>query len=903
MAFVRDEYFSYNSYSMYPPQGYDYFSARDAALPQVDPWTMTAGYKAWPHVEFKCAESSQQPAGDTLEELPDWAVPYLERMVERFPGLVEMLGQSLLLAEPQQVQEMLRGGNVCIEEEPELTKVRVFLPGGHAQGEACSESQRAPLLPVAEQLPWDADPLVEQFAILEELPFEQSGSVAVHSCDSTANSVGDAPRYLVQACGFDGLAPASPTFENLQVYVDSDFAAEMQAGEHTPEFYGESLPQHLLLEATSSCSSQAEDSPSFSGDCNTLLLPGVTRRCDSGLSAPAGTAGLVSSDDAAAKYLEEMRGYENELLGCRHTLSSQRTMKKEAEERRPQVTFGMNYLHLDIDSDGVEEDTESDDDAESDNLQLQREFCRPGAARASTGTTCFKSTILSTDCGGSICEDGSRSMESSGSQRASPTGSFGGMRASPTGSASPLKVRRGLSRSLSLNCGGASSGSPSSSRRGGRSPASSDSSSPERTIRLPSPQFAKPASGGASPSRSRMGSKLDSSHYPGSVSSFLLEQPAVQLLPPAKKFSKDSAGSDVSAKKASQKALPGAFATERTIIFFDWDDTLCPTSWIRSILKERIQDMQDWADYDPNDGVEDTHEWHHEIPAWFYHRMPDIPDLQSRLQELQEAVMEAISVAEKYGVVCIVTNAVESWVEKCIGKWLPLLRPYVMGHGFHPPIPIYYGQQVYKRTARADLPWVDDLGEHMWWKKEAMSEALSEADTLYRWRDPKNAEDSGEEPPQTSWCHSSNMKRVARVISTGDCEFEMQACDLACRDARPAIAGPSKTSPCSSPSGNSSATSPKPEGKPLLTRGRSKEQCKSQRPKSVTVKLRECPDIQQMINQLREFSEILPLLTETEDDVRVDLTSDLHEPRSGPSLWSETLGDDIGLRLRHAQDA
>ena len=31
---------------------------------------------------------------------------------------------------------------------------------------------------------------------------------------------------------------------------------------------------------------------------------------------------------------------------------------------------------------------------------------------------------------------------------------------------------------------------------------------------------------------------------------------------------------------------PVSFPNRRNVIFFDWDDTLCPTSWIRSLLKE-----------------------------------------------------------------------------------------------------------------------------------------------------------------------------------------------------------------------------------------------------------------------------------------------------------------------------
>lgn len=33
---------------------------------------------------------------------------------------------------------------------------------------------------------------------------------------------------------------------------------------------------------------------------------------------------------------------------------------------------------------------------------------------------------------------------------------------------------------------------------------------------------------------------------------------------------------------------PVSFPHRRNVIFFDWDDTLCPTSWIRKLLKDTV---------------------------------------------------------------------------------------------------------------------------------------------------------------------------------------------------------------------------------------------------------------------------------------------------------------------------
>lgn len=177
------------------------------------------------------------------------------------------------------------------------------------------------------------------------------------------------------------------------------------------------------------------------------------------------------------------------------------------------------------------------------------------------------------------------------------------------------------------------------------------------------------------------------------------------------------------------KPLPGAYANARTLFILDWDDTLCPTSWIRRILKEHMTDQFEWADEKEND-------WQYQIPAWFFQSLPEEPHIRVKIQELQTEVISFISLAQTLGVVCIVTNAVEGWVTKTTKKWLPELRSFIWGHGSRPPLAVLYGQKHYRRpeegSAGASLDWVDDQGELTWWKAVAMLNALGCADDLYR---------------------------------------------------------------------------------------------------------------------------------------------------------------------------
>eukprot|EP00927_Polykrikos_kofoidii_P080249 TRINITY_DN77122_c0_g1_i1.p1 TRINITY_DN77122_c0_g1~~TRINITY_DN77122_c0_g1_i1.p1 ORF type:complete len:460 (-),score=72.02 TRINITY_DN77122_c0_g1_i1:54-1382(-) len=221
------------------------------------------------------------------------------------------------------------------------------------------------------------------------------------------------------------------------------------------------------------------------------------------------------------------------------------------------------------------------------------------------------------------------------------------------------------------------------------------------------------------------------------------------------------------------RPLPGAFSRRRNLIFIDWDDTLCPTTWIRSLLKGTLAEIDQWAP--PEQRRSQEAEWHTDVPKWFHHHLPDRPEIREQMNCLQEAVMSLIDVAQVFGVVCIVTNAVRGWVEKTISKWLPRLTPYIRGHGARPAIRVIYGQQAYQALKSDDnLPWFDELGEYMWWKKAAMSTAIQEIEELYR----LDVESRGDDTHGLSWTSAGEAKRITNIISLGDNEAEMQAAEI-----------------------------------------------------------------------------------------------------------------------------
>jgi len=104
------------------------------------------------------------------------------------------------------------------------------------------------------------------------------------------------------------------------------------------------------------------------------------------------------------------------------------------------------------------------------------------------------------------------------------------------------------------------------------------------------------------------------------------------------------------------------FKPNQTIIIFDWDDTLCPSSWIRA----NRQDLS------------------------FFRPAPQIEKYQRPLRELQRLGEAVLKLAMKLGSVIIVTNAVDPWVETSCRNFLPALLPFIQ------QLPVVYARSIYE---------------------------------------------------------------------------------------------------------------------------------------------------------------------------------------------------------------
>mmetsp|Transcript_23812 Transcript_23812/g.67788 ORF Transcript_23812/g.67788 Transcript_23812/m.67788 type:complete len:315 (+) Transcript_23812:135-1079(+) len=104
------------------------------------------------------------------------------------------------------------------------------------------------------------------------------------------------------------------------------------------------------------------------------------------------------------------------------------------------------------------------------------------------------------------------------------------------------------------------------------------------------------------------------------------------------------------------------FNPDQTIIIFDWDDTLCPSSWIRANKRELS----------------------------FFRPAPNTEKFQRPLRELQAQGEALLKLAMKLGFVIIVTNAIEPWVETSCRNFLPGLMPLVS------QLPVIYARSIYE---------------------------------------------------------------------------------------------------------------------------------------------------------------------------------------------------------------
>jgi len=148
------------------------------------------------------------------------------------------------------------------------------------------------------------------------------------------------------------------------------------------------------------------------------------------------------------------------------------------------------------------------------------------------------------------------------------------------------------------------------------------------------------------------------------------------------------------------------FRPEQTIILFDWDDTLCPSTWIR--------DNQ---------------------PALNFFKPAPCEDRYLRpLKEMQRQAERILTLALKMGKVIIVTNAMEPWVETSCRNFMPDLLPLVE------KIPVIYARS----TCDGSFGACEENASPQRWKEVAFGMEISSFYSQYERQSWKNVVSIGD---------------------------------------------------------------------------------------------------------------------------------------------------------------
>jgi len=164
---------------------------------------------------------------------------------------------------------------------------------------------------------------------------------------------------------------------------------------------------------------------------------------------------------------------------------------------------------------------------------------------------------------------------------------------------------------------------------------------------------------------------------------------------------------------------------DQTIIIFDWDDTLCPSTF----MKRYSQATRG--------------------PSAKTLKAPISDDIQTELDTLTDQVIPLLRAAQAMGKVVLVTNARRPWVNTSCGRFIPKLQESLKG------IDVVYAMEFLSDTSYLTT---DTLIES---KSRAMRSAVSEFYTKYAGQSWKN------------------------LISVGDALYEHEAIRQVARDANP----------------------------------------------------------------------------------------------------------------------
>jgi len=189
-------------------------------------------------------------------------------------------------------------------------------------------------------------------------------------------------------------------------------------------------------------------------------------------------------------------------------------------------------------------------------------------------------------------------------------------------------------------------------------------------------------------------------------------------------------------------ASQAEFATQsQTVIVFDWDDTLCPSHWIRSNR--------------PN--------------LHYFHPCPNNPRYKKPLLELSEVVCNVLRLAAEIGTVVIITNAQVNWVETSAKNFMPSVSPLLQQLKCN----IVYARAVFEmdlagtspkgRPKQSNFEYNYNANIPQQWKEVAFYGELSRFYSKYQAQSWKNIVSIGDQCCERDACNIAARQRPNNV--------------------------------------------------------------------------------------------------------------------------------------------
>lgn len=193
--------------------------------------------------------------------------------------------------------------------------------------------------------------------------------------------------------------------------------------------------------------------------------------------------------------------------------------------------------------------------------------------------------------------------------------------------------------------------------------------------------------------------------------------------------SASSSASAAASAASKRRGLAASSVRDRTVVVFDWDDTLCPSSWLHA------QDL---------------------LPKYRGHQIPITPEQRAVLALLGAHVERLLRKAAAYGPVFVVTAAEYGWVEMSCALYLPAVLPVLEMADVH----IVSARSWYEQTFGAG-------GDSGCWKQEVMRLIARKCFAS------STSSGRGQQPQQDEFFN---------LVSVGDSMAERDACYAAVGD-------------------------------------------------------------------------------------------------------------------------